>query len=75
MLSLSGNHLKVFQSMIFSDVVEAIKVSVEESKKLTCCSIYGKNVGQKIYDNFKTAQAEYQSSALKFPLTSLNSKN
>jgi len=36
MLSLSGNHLKVFQSMIFSDVVEAIKVSVEESKKLTC---------------------------------------
>jgi len=30
MLSLSGNHLKVFQSMIFSDVVEAIKVSVEE---------------------------------------------
>jgi len=40
--------------MIFSDVVEAIKVSVEE-KKLTCycSSIYGNNVGQKIYDNFK----------------------
>jgi len=48
MLSLSGNHLKVFQSMIFSDVVEAIKVSVEESKKLTCYAVStvtsGKNI-------------------------------
>ena len=33
MLSLSGNHLKVFPSMSFSDVVEAIKALCVEEKQ------------------------------------------
>ena len=33
MLSLSGNHLKVFHSMSFSDVVEAIKALCVEEKQ------------------------------------------
>jgi len=53
MLGWSDNHLKVFQSMSFSDVVEAIKaLCVEKSKKFNCycSSIYGKNVGRNIWE-------------------------
>jgi hypothetical protein len=69
MLGWSDNHLKVFQSMSFSDVVEAIKALCFEEKQeiqLLLQQYLREERRAEIYENFKTAQAEEQSGDLKF---------
>lgn len=69
MLSWSDNHLKVFQSMSFSDAVEAIKaLSVKEKQEIQLLlqQYLWEERREEIYENLKTAQAEEQSGTLKF---------